>query len=185
MFDKFFEKYPVYQLQERPSFELVASYTARLPDELLSFWQNYGFGSFMNGYLNVVNPGEYKSLLKQVYASKYADAIVMFTTGLSDLIIWENGYVIALNFRTGKREVIDWGFRFFFVDICESEAYESSLNTKNYLSAVQNLGKLSFGESFGCVPSLGYHDIRKADQLIKVQFIDYLLSRTKIFSKIK
>ena len=48
---KFFEKYPEYKIVEKPSVEVINKYKGVLLDSFIDFWKEYGFGSFMKGYL--------------------------------------------------------------------------------------------------------------------------------------
>ena len=56
----FFEKYPEYKIVGKPTVELIGKYENRLPQSLIEFWKEYGFGSFMDGYLKIVNPDDYQ-----------------------------------------------------------------------------------------------------------------------------
>ena len=46
---------------------LIQKYQELLPPEIISLWQNYGFGTFHNGYFKVINPDEYKELLERSF----------------------------------------------------------------------------------------------------------------------
>ncbi|PAK32384.1 hypothetical protein CHI08_26470, partial [Peribacillus simplex] len=82
-----------------------------MPEQVLEVWNKYGFGSILNGYLNIVNPEKYQELLKDVYV-RNEDALVLFTTSMGDLVVWEdNKYLILLNFRKGEIKGISSGFK--------------------------------------------------------------------------
>ncbi|WP_318264047.1 GAD-like domain-containing protein, partial [Peribacillus simplex] len=82
-----------------------------IPEQVLEVWNKYGFGSILNGYLNIVNPEKYQELLKDVYV-RNEDALVLFTTSMGDLVVWEdNKYLILLNFRKGEIKGISSGFK--------------------------------------------------------------------------
>lgn len=46
---------------------LIHEYKDVLPQEIITVWKNYGFGSFMNGYLKVINPNDFIKLLEESY----------------------------------------------------------------------------------------------------------------------
>ena len=53
-----------FKLEKKVSEEIINKYKNKVPEQVLDIWQNYGFGSFLNGYLKIVNPEEYEELLK-------------------------------------------------------------------------------------------------------------------------
>ena len=36
--------------------EVIAKYKSKVPVELIEIWENKGLGTFLNGYLKVINP---------------------------------------------------------------------------------------------------------------------------------
>ena len=69
--------------------------------ELIDFWKEYGFGTFYNGFLKVINPNDYKELLEKSYYMGN-DSIPIFATGFGDLITWEeNEFVGIVKYRYG------------------------------------------------------------------------------------
>ena len=40
--------------KEMPT-EIIEKYKGQVPDEIIEIWKNYGLGSFMNGYMKVIN----------------------------------------------------------------------------------------------------------------------------------
>ena len=99
-----------FQLERKPAPDLVEKYQSLLPEKLLQLWQDDGFGSIADGYLKVVNPDDFVELLKEIYNPVFKNPVVMFATGMSDLIIWENNYTVLLNCRYGLSKVIESGF---------------------------------------------------------------------------
>ena len=52
--------------KEMPT-EIIEKYKGQVPDEIIEIWKNYGLGSFLNGYLRVINPDDYKELVEETY----------------------------------------------------------------------------------------------------------------------
>lgn len=98
---------------------LIIKYKDRVPEEILEAWQNYGFGTLMDGYLKLVNPQEYEEILEES-SERYKDSVVLFTTAMGDILIWSDGYVRLLNYRYGIVKTIMSKFKFFFQSL-ESE----------------------------------------------------------------
>ena len=94
--------------------ELIKEYEDKLPIELITFWKEYGFGTFYDGYLKAINPNEYKELIEKSYFQGDV-SIPIFATAFGDLITWEkNQFVGIVKYRYGENDVISDGFDFFF-----------------------------------------------------------------------
>ena len=73
--------------------EIIEKYKGQVPDEIIEIWKNYGLGSFLNGYLRVINPDDYKELVEETYF-RGKESIPLFTTAFADVITWqENGFI--------------------------------------------------------------------------------------------
>jgi hypothetical protein len=53
-----------FRLNTIVSKEIKDKYKKDVPKEIIDIWNNYGLGTFMQGYLKSVNPEEYKDLLQ-------------------------------------------------------------------------------------------------------------------------
>ncbi len=47
--------------------EVIEKYKSKVPVELIEIWENKGLGTFLNGYLKVINPDDYSELVKDSY----------------------------------------------------------------------------------------------------------------------
>ncbi|MBC2285675.1 DUF1851 domain-containing protein [Listeria booriae] len=163
-----------YKLVEKVSEEILGEYRAKLPEEMINFWTKYGFGTFMEGYFKSVNPIEYKDILEDT-SERYIDGIVLFTTGMGDLIIWSEGYVRMLNYRYGIVKTIMSNFKFFFQSL-ESEKFKNDYLMWNpYQEAVKKLGIPAYDECFGYVPILALGGSEKVENLQKVKLKEHIL----------
>ncbi|CDQ40381.1 GAD-like domain protein [Virgibacillus salexigens] len=92
--------------------EIIEKYKNLVPKEIIDLWQEYGFGTFMQGYLKSVNPEAYIDILQEC-SQRYTDSVVLFATGMGDLVLWADGYVRLLNFRYGVLKTVMPNFLFF------------------------------------------------------------------------
>lgn len=77
---------------------LCEKYASSLPPELLNVWQNYGFGTLLDGCLKIINPDEYQDLLHDTYGLSDS-AIPVFATAFAGLLTWEKGrYLRFVNY---------------------------------------------------------------------------------------
>ena len=72
--------------------EVIEKYRNLVPKEMIEIWEKYGLGSFLNGYLRVINPDDYKELVEETYFSG-KELIPLFTTAFADVITWENNNI--------------------------------------------------------------------------------------------
>lgn len=163
-----------FKLVEKVSEEILGEYRAKLPEEMINFWTKYGFGTFMEGYFKSVDPIEYKDILEDT-SERYTDGIVLFTTGMGDLIIWSDGYVRLLNYRYGIVKTIMSKFKFFFQSL-ESEKFKNDyLMWNSYQESVKKLGIPAYDECFGYVPILALGGSEKVENLQKVKLKEHIL----------
>jgi hypothetical protein len=174
-----------FQFELAPGNELVEKYSSLLPEKLISFWQEHGFGTIADGYLKVVNPDDYEPSLREIYSPVYKNPVVMFITGLSDLIIWENNYTILLDLRHGTSKVLESGFKYFFEDIYDADYINDDLEGANYFSAQKQSGLIAFDECYGYVPLLGLGGPEKANNLKKVKIKEHISLVAQALGKIE
>ena len=139
--------------------EVYHKYENKLPKQVLEVWKKYGFGSILNGYLKIVNPDDYQSLVSETYL-RNINTTVLFVTGLGNIILWEDAgkdekYIVLVNYRKGKTSVLEAGFDFFFEDLEDVEFKEKKLDWKAYSEAVEKYGEPALDECFGYTPLLG------------------------------
>ena len=86
--------------------EVIEKYKGQVSDEIIEIWENYGLGSFLNGYLRVINPDDYKELVEETYF-RGKESIPLFTTAFADVITWqENGFIDIVQYRYEDFEIM-------------------------------------------------------------------------------
>jgi hypothetical protein len=123
----------------------------------------------MQGYFKSVNPDEFKGILEHS-SQRYKDAIVLFATGMGDLLIWSDGYVSLLNFRYGTVKTIMFTFKFFFSNILDEEFRNEDLSWQPYPFAMKK-----YDECFGYKPLLGLGGEERVDFLKKAKLEGHIL----------
>ncbi|WP_439443249.1 T6SS immunity protein Tdi1 domain-containing protein [Listeria aquatica] len=164
--------------------DVINKYQDKVPNELIVLWRDLGFGSFLEGYLKIINPNDFEEILNES-SERYNDAVVLFATGMGDLIIWSDGYVRVLNYRYGKVKTILSSFEFFFQNIADLEFQSDELVWEPYLNAVEKWGRLSYDECFGYTPLLGLGGAEKVENLKKVKIREHILLITALMGPIK
>ena len=163
-----FEKY------EEVEENIINIYKDIIPKKLLNIWKEYGFGSFMNNYIKIINPTEYKELLEKSYF-RGKEAIPVMVTGFGDIITWEkNRYLCIVKYRKGVFDVIEDGFEYFLDDLMDYEYVSDFIENSQYREAITYNGKLNFDECFGYTPLLGLGGCEKAENLKKVKIKEHI-----------
>lgn len=178
MLTKLLARFPSYTVVEKPTPELIARYRDRVPAELIEVWEQYGFGTFCDGYLKVVNPDNYAEVLADTYqltsTPSPAPPIVLFATAMSDLIIWERGYLVQVDYRHDYATVVGKDIDIFFRNLPDSSYTVKKLRWEPYPAARERLGEPAFDECFGYVPLLALGGPETVGHLEKVKLREHL-----------
>lgn len=164
--------------------DLVEKYKKIVPDEIIDIWIEKGMGSFFDGYLKVINPDDYKDLIKNTYF-RGEKAIPLFITAFGDIITWEKGeYVSIVNYKNGTFNIMIKGMKNFIRCLGEDYFINKFFDVPMYNQAVQKQGKLAYDECFGYVPLLGLGGSKKAENLRKVKIREHIELITQLVGKI-
>ena len=165
--------------------EIIEKYKGQVPDEVIEIWKNYGLGSFLNGYLRVINPDDYKELIEDTYFSG-KESIPLFTTAFADVITWENNkYIGIIFYREEDFDIIDSGMDFFFTDIYTEDSLRNDFFDLNlYEKAVKKYGELEYNQSFCFVPLLGLGGKKSVDNLDKGDTLTHIYLITELVGKV-
>ena len=94
--------------------EVIEKYRNLVPKEMIEIWENYGLGSFLSGYLRVINPDDYKELVEETYFRGNV-AIPIFITAFADVVTWEEDEFIGMiEYKTLDVNAIWEGMNNFF-----------------------------------------------------------------------
>lgn len=76
--------------------EIIQEYQGKVSKEVLYLWENYGYGTFYNGFFKVINPEVYKVIFcKLVNCLK--PIVPILVTGMGEIIAFESGKEEYLN----------------------------------------------------------------------------------------
>lgn len=173
-----------FKLYNKVSTEIIEKYKNRVPNEMIDLWSNYGFGTFIQGYFKSVNPDEFKLILEES-SQRYKHAIVLFATGMGDLIIWSDGYVRLLNYRHGIIKTIMYTFEFFFQNMNDLDFRDEDLSWQPYPEALKQYNELKYDECFGYTPVLSLGGAEAVKNLRKVKLKEHIFMITEIMGPLK
>lgn len=173
-----------FKLHSKVPSEIIEKYRELVPNEMIDLWRDYGFGTFMQGYFKSVNPEGFKEILEES-SQRYKDSVVLFATGMGDLIIWSDGYVRLLNYRYGVVKTIMFTFEFFFQNINDSEFKDEDLSWQPYPEAVEQYSELEYNQCFGYTPLIGLGGAEKVENLKKVKLREHILVITEFMGPVQ
>ncbi|EEL70147.1 T6SS immunity protein Tdi1 domain-containing protein [Bacillus mycoides] len=167
----------------------INKYKEYLPKELIEAWRIYGYGTFMDGYLKVINPDDFSSLVSDTYL-RSKGTIPIFTTSLGDIIIFEKdenqeSYIVMINYRKGKTKVLASKFS-LFIRFLEEEAFKQrALGWLPYPEVIKQYNEPEYEECFGYTPLLGLGGEEKVENLKKVKLKEHILIITEFMGPVQ
>jgi len=164
--------------------EVIEKYKNRIPPELLEIWMEYGYGSFADGYIKIINPDEYIQVLERSYFNAH-ESIPILLTGFADVITWQKGkYVALVKYRKSKAPLYPFRFDDFIMDFDDPDTSEF-LDNSQYSEAISLLGELEYDECFGYVPLLALGGSEKVEKLQKMKAIQHIEMITELVGRIE
>ena len=154
--------------------DVVEKYRTMVPDELIQIWQNHGIGTFLGGYLKIINPEEYRDLLDSTYFRGDL-AIPIFVTAFGDIITFEeNKYLRLVKYKNGVFEIILENFLFFLKFLKDEDFQKDYFEIDLYKSALKQYGDLDYDYCFGFVPLLGLGGQKTVENIDKVKIKEHI-----------
>lgn len=173
-----------FMLKEKAPISVIEKYKDKVPTQVVELWGSCGFGSTNHGYLRVVNPDDFQEILKDTY-NRYQIAIPLFTTAMGDILVWEDNYLLSLNYRKHEVNVVAKNFKFFFNDIFDDYYLSDALDWSPYPDAIKKYEVPAYDECFGYVPLLGLGGIEKVENLKKVKLKEHIYLITEFMGNIE
>lgn len=162
-----------FELYSKVPEETIKKYSGKIPEQFIEIWKSYGFGSFLNGFLKLINPDDYSDFVKKSYFEK--NCIPLLITALGDIIVWEeNAYFFIIQYRYNNFSALARGYRVFAKLLEETGYFYEKANLKNIKEALNMLGTVSYDECYGYVPLLSLGGAEKPENLQKVKLREHL-----------
>ncbi|EEY80873.2 MULTISPECIES: T6SS immunity protein Tdi1 domain-containing protein [Streptococcus] len=153
--------------------EVIEKYKDQVSAELVQIWQEDGLGTFLDGYLKVINPDDYLELLQDSYF-RGDIAIPMFVTAFGDIITWEeNAYVLIVQYNIQDCNIIIKRLS-HFLNFLDDEYVLRYFDQKLYKKAVAKHGQLAYDECFGFVPLLAMGGVKDVEHMDKVKTLEHI-----------
>lgn len=167
----------------------INKYKNMLPEDLIEAWKTYGYGTFMNGYLKIINPDEFSFLVNESYL-RSDGTVPIFSTSMGDIILFEKdenleSYIVMINYRKGKTKVLASKYS-LFLRFLEEEAFrQKALDWLPYPEALESYKEPEYDECFGYTPLLGLGGSEKVENLKKVKLKEHILIITELMGPVQ
>jgi hypothetical protein len=152
----------------------IERYRDRVPEELVEIWKRFGYGTFLGGFLKLVDPDSYVEALSDEIG--HVDSVPVITTGMGDLLCIEDGKLNCLFYREDDIEGFGTGLEYLLLSYASDpdDLLNADFRGKPYAQAVKKYGPLAYDECFGYVPLLALGGPRAVKNLQKVKIVEHI-----------
>ena len=164
--------------------EVIEKYRNLVPKEMIEIWEKYGLGSFLNGYLRVINPDDYKELVEETYFRGNV-AIPIFITAFADVVTWEEDELIGMiEYKTLDVNAIWEGMDNFFELLSNKRFLEKNFELEMYNKALKLYGEVGYEDCYCFVPVIPVggkkiENLQKGKAFTHIEVIVYLMGRVE------
>ena len=153
--------------------KVIEKYKDQVTAELVQIWQEDVLGTFLDGYLKVINPDEYLELVRATYF-RGDISIPIFVTAFGDIITWEeNKYVGIIKYKNGSFNIMIKNFT-HFLKFIDSNHITKHFDLPLYHEAIEKYGPLDYSQCFGFVPLLALGGFKDVAHLQKVKVLEHI-----------
>lgn len=154
--------------------DVIEKYKNQVPAELVQIWQEDGLGTFLDGYLKVINPDDYLELLQDSYF-RGEISIPIFTTAFGDIITWEkNEFLGIIKYKDGTFDIFLENLSLFIKFLPDKSFTDDYFDIPLYKKAVAKHGQLAYDECFGFVPLLALGGVKDVDHMDRVKALEHI-----------
>jgi hypothetical protein len=164
----------------------IERYRSRLPDQLLKYWDEFGWSGYADGLFWIVNPQEYESVLSEWLSGSIFEGKDKFHVvamgGFGELYAWGEKYGFSFTIIPSESWIVpqhdfstppadmDIHAQCFFMS--EKRDYMDTYDLFDETFA--QLGQLKIGEIYGFQPALALGGAVAVENLQKVSAIEHL-----------
>lgn len=170
----------------------IDAYEGKLPERLLTYWKNYGWGGYKNGLFWIVDPTDFSPAIEAWLSGSEASSRdkyhVIARTAFGELFLWgeKTGQTVTITlldatmyfYPDDKRLTSrpDSALASFFSDQDPSDLdFDDEDEKPLFKKALKKLGKLQSNEMYGFEPALCIGGMPRLENLAKVKMLEHLI----------
>ena len=159
-----------------------AKYANTAPKELITLWQEVGFGTFYNGLFRLLSPEEF-IFWDDAYigeSGQIKPQIPFMITAFGDIFVWvydtclNESYVAYINIRKGTWKIGASNIKILINVRILSNTCIKMFDLEMFPALVSKLGRLAEDECYGYVPALALGGDNDIDKVERVKFVPYI-----------
>ena len=164
--------------------EVIKKYKDQVPEELVQIWEECGLGTFLDGYLKVINPDEYLELVQETYF-RGGTSIPIFVTAFGDVITWEkNEFLGIIKYKEGTFDIFLENLSLFIKFLPDKSFTDDYFDLPLYHEAIEKYGSFDYTQCFGFVPLLVLGGFKDVNHLDKVKMYEHIFLITQFTGSI-
>ena len=164
--------------------EVIKKYKDQVPEELVQIWEECGLGTFLDGYLKVINPDEYLELVQETYF-RGGTSIPIFVTAFGDVITWEkNKFLGIIKYKEGTFDIFLENLSLFIKFLPDKSFIDDYFDLPLYHEAIEKYGSFDYTQCFGFVPLLVLGGFKDVNHLDKVKMYEHIFLITQFTGSI-
>jgi len=172
----------------RPKFvetNLVFDPGIEFPDEISFLQKEYSESFFLDGFLSLVSPSEYKEILDDIYTPYQEPSTCFAKDAFGSLYVWENKSIKLINIRHGISEIIGRKPSVFFnLKMTDKGFLAKRLSIETFYQAKEKLGPLAYDECYGYEPILALGGAERVENIRKVKIKEHIAIVSQLIGKI-
>lgn len=176
-FDIFTDAYGDPDMVEMPDKALLTEYRGAIPDDMIEFWERFGFGSYGGGLFWVINPKQLEDIVKDwpIEKPKRQRIIPVVRTAFGKLVFWQHDSFYFLNanmnncFKSG--DDVELLMNYF---LAEEETRSDVLNEGDFKKALKKFGPLECDEMYAYALPLAMGGDPSIKNLVKAKIREQL-----------
>jgi hypothetical protein len=190
-FEYFLENFGPQFEKVQPSSGGIEKFRGKLPDKLLEYWLDYGWGGFHNGLFWLVNPDDYVDLVTSWLDGRIIDSqdyYVIARTAFGKIFLWNkaNGQTVTVSplfseiiTRPPNKAVLagdDATALEAFLAAKEPDSLdiEDEKEKKLFKRVLKKFGVLNSNEMYAFEPALAIGGMPKLENVVKVDIMVHL-----------